>query len=110
LPQYGRFVLSCSAGAATSWSTTMALVSSLPWCAGHPVIASTAGILAGAVLNYGLCSLWVFRAPWRQQARAAAAGGRTRLPHGVADRPSAASPDGALHPRTVPVLGPLSGQ
>tara|TARA_R110002072_G_C7978936_1_gene535990 strand:+ start:13599 stop:14183 length:585 start_codon:yes stop_codon:yes gene_type:complete len=58
--QYWRYVASCSVGAAINWSTSLALVSCIAVFREHVLLSAVAGVLAGFLLNFQLCSRWVF--------------------------------------------------
>ncbi|MFT5092796.1 MAG: putative flippase GtrA [Porticoccaceae bacterium] len=59
--QYWRFVASCSVGAAINWSTSLALATYVAVFRENVLLSAVAGVLAGFLLNFQLCSRWVFR-------------------------------------------------
>jgi dolichol-phosphate mannosyltransferase len=64
--QYLLYALSCSAGAALNWATTMTLSSTVEWFDQWKVAASAVGIAVGMVSNYLFCSRIVFPKPQQQ--------------------------------------------
>jgi len=60
LPQYLRFVLTCSVGAAVNWLVAVGLAHQVAWFGAHTNFAALAGIAAGTFFNFALCSRWVF--------------------------------------------------
>ena len=59
--QYVRFVLSCSGGAAISWSIAVALRRWVPAFEQHGYLAAMVGIIVGLVFNYVFSRFWVFK-------------------------------------------------
>ncbi len=59
--QYWRYIASCSVGAAINWSTSLALATYVAVFREHVLLSAVAGVLAGFLLNFQLCSRWVFR-------------------------------------------------
>ncbi|MBY0524469.1 MAG: glycosyltransferase family 2 protein [Gemmataceae bacterium] len=89
--QYALYALSCSIGAAVSWTMSMFLAYELPFFADHPLLAAAAGVFAGAAVNYVGCSVAVFRTPRRRRtdhpsATHVAAFRYRDLPDGMSDR------------------------
>ncbi len=62
LPQYGRFVLTCLAGALVNWWVTFALAQEAPWFGAHIYRSALAGIGAGAIINFAVTHVWAFGA------------------------------------------------
>lgn len=58
--EYLGFCTSCLLGAGLSWSASMAMVQSSGLMADYPAAAALVGTMAGAVVNYALCRVWVF--------------------------------------------------
>ncbi len=59
--QYLGFVSACALGAAANWSTSIALLRSSIIHGDSPLIAAAAGVVVGAVFNFLLCNIFVFR-------------------------------------------------
>lgn len=63
--QYGRFMLSCTLGAAISWSVSSGLFAGLPLLRPLYPLLCVAGIIAGTATNFLLSRYWAF-APGRR--------------------------------------------
>ncbi|MDA7527384.1 glycosyltransferase family 2 protein [bacterium] len=59
--KYLQFCLASLTGAVVNWSVATYLWTSIPFFAGSPTTAGFVGIMAGMILNFTLCSRFVFR-------------------------------------------------
>ncbi len=84
LRQWMLFVAANSVGFVLNRGTFFVLVTLLPVCAQHPVIAILAGVSAGMVANFNLSRAVVFRPPLTAGATTSvAAGATTRVAAGT---------------------------
>jgi dolichol-phosphate mannosyltransferase len=59
--QYLGFVTACALGAVANWTISVALRRSLIIPGNNPLIAAAVGVIAGALFNFLLCNMLVFR-------------------------------------------------
>jgi dolichol-phosphate mannosyltransferase len=59
--QLPMFCVACLGGALANWTVSVALCRASGWFDGHRAVAAAAGVMAGFVLNYLSCKLFVFR-------------------------------------------------
>lgn len=60
LSEYIRFCAACMLGAGLSWVTSIGLMTVATTFQARPIAAAMIGTAIAAVVNYGLCRLWVF--------------------------------------------------
>ena len=61
LSQYGKFVISCSLGAAINWGICILLTQTVEFFKDRIFIAAILGIMAGTVANFLMSYSWVFK-------------------------------------------------
>lgn len=61
VPQYLRFVATCSVGALVNWSLSVLLTGQVEFFREHIFLAAVCGILAGTIFNFTASYLWAFR-------------------------------------------------
>jgi dolichol-phosphate mannosyltransferase len=61
LPQYVKYVVTCTPGIILNWSITMASSHHVAWFKDHELIAPLLGIAAGTIFNFMISHAWAFR-------------------------------------------------